>query len=101
MSDEPFSLKKLFGTVAKGVGLIAITEVIIFTLVHANTGGMSLMAAITPTINSIFNATGITKGMYGLAKLFGGGPTEMAKSVGGEIVQDAGLGEMMLPALGG
>jgi hypothetical protein len=101
MANEPFSLTKLFGKVAKGGLLLAATEVIIFTLVHANTGGMALMATITPHINGLFNATGITNGMYALSEAFGGGPATMAAQVGGQLLAAPGGGSMLLPALPG
>ncbi len=101
MADEPFSLTKLFGTIAKGGILLAATEIIIFTLVHANPGGMALMAAITPSVNGLLNATGITNGMYALSEALGGGPATMAAQVGGQLLAAPGGDSMLLPALPG
>ena len=101
MAAEGFSLTKLFSSVVKGATLIAITEVVIFTLVHTNPAWMAVMSGIAPHINSVFDATGITNLGWGLADAFGAGPTQLAANVGGSLVAAPGGGSMLLPPMPG
>jgi hypothetical protein len=89
-------VSEIFNYVVKGGLVLVVTEIIIFTLVHANTGGMSLMATITPPINDIFDAVGVTDGMHALSEMLGGGTAQMAADMGGKIIESAD-GALYLP----
>ena len=97
-----FTMEKIsgfFNKAAKGAALLIATEILIFTLVHANTGGMALMGAITPGINEVFDATGLTKAMYSLSEVFGGGPAKAAVEMGGNLLNAPGVGNVFIPTL--
>lgn len=90
-----FSLKGAFWAVASVVAV----EVVIFSLVHSNPAWMAVMSGITPTFNSLFDATGITKLGWGIADALGSGAADLAAQVGGTLAQTTAGESVMLPPL--
>lgn len=83
-------LKKVFNWAAKGAAVIALTEILVFTLVHSNPAWMAVMYGITPTINALFDTTGVTSAGWWLAGKLGAGVQQTAAALGGAAATTSG-----------